>query len=263
MTKRVLIGAAGLLAAGLVASPSFGADQTERVYYNYSRPKPVFEPNYDWSGFYVGVNVGGGKAHACWDDAFSFGVLNSPAISEGCHSTSGAIAGGQAGYRWQSAFAVLGVEAQGDWANLRGSNISQLDPTLTNRTITDAIGLFTGQAGAAWQNVLWYIKGGAAIMNDKYDGLITGTSVLNDRASGTRWGGTIGTGIEIGFAPNWSVGIEYDHLFIPSRSISFTSLNAAVAPIGMQTRVDNVREGVDMATVRVNYRFGGPIVAKY
>jgi outer membrane immunogenic protein len=157
----------------------------------------------------------------------------------------------------------MGVEAQGDWANLLGSNVSLLAPTLTNRTTTNALGLFTGQVALAWQNLLWYTKGGVAVTNDKYGGLVTGTNILNDQASGARWGGTIGTGLEIGFAPNWSVGVEYDHFFISNRSISFTSVNAALAPVGSLTRIDNVRQEFDMATVRLNYRFGGPVVAKY
>jgi outer membrane immunogenic protein len=115
----------------------------------------------------------------------------------------------------------------------------------------------------AWQNLLWYTKGGVAVTNDKYSGLVTGASVLNDQAGGTRWGGTIGTGLEIGFAPNWSVGVEYDHFFVASRSLSFTSVNAGLAPVGTLTRIDNVRQEIDMATVRLNYRFGGPMVAKY
>jgi outer membrane immunogenic protein len=28
-------------------------------------------------------------------------------------------------------------------------------------------------------------------------------------------------------------------------------------------RQDNIRQDVDLATVRVNYRWGGPVVAKY
>jgi outer membrane immunogenic protein len=32
---------------------------------------------------------------------------------------------------------------------------------------------------------------------------------------------------------------------------------------GAVGRSDNISQGIDMATVRVNYRFGGPVVAKY
>jgi outer membrane immunogenic protein len=67
----------------------------------------------------------------------------------------------------------------------------------------------------------------------------------------------VGTGIEIGFAPNWSVAVEYDHLFMGSPNITFPPTNIAVG------RADNISQGVDMGTVRVNYRFGGPVVARY
>ncbi|MGY4287748.1 opacity protein-like surface antigen [Bradyrhizobium sp. LM2.7] len=40
----------------------------------------------------------------------------------------------------------------------------------------------------------------------------TGLTIVN--GSETRWGGTVGAGLEFGFAPNWSVGVEYDHLFM-------------------------------------------------
>jgi len=54
---------------------------------------------------------------------------------------------------------VFGVEAQGDCANLKGSN-SSLTAIIpyTNQTKVDAIGLFTGQVGYAWNNVLVYLK---------------------------------------------------------------------------------------------------------
>jgi len=130
-----------------------------------------------------------------------------------------------------------------------------LPPAPVNQTKIGALGLFTGQVGYAWSNVLWYVKGGAAATDNNYKGFIGG--VLVDQASETRWGGTVGTGIEIGFAPNWSVGFEYDHLFMGNRNITFT------APGGGFTRTDNIRQDVDTGSVRVNYRWGGPVVSKY
>ncbi len=78
----------------------------------------------------------------------------------------------------------------------------------------DAFGLFTGQIGYAWNNVLLYVKGGAAVTDNKYEGLYRRYGALFDRATETRWGGTVGVGLEYGFAPNWSAAIEYDHLFM-------------------------------------------------
>jgi outer membrane immunogenic protein len=79
---------------------------------------------------------------------------------------------------------------------------------------------------------------------------------LKDQASETRWGGAVGTGVEYGFAPNWSVGVEYDHLFMGNRDVTLVS-NSGVS------RVDTIRQDVDMGTVRLNYRFGGPVLAKF
>jgi hypothetical protein len=107
---------------------------------------------------------------------------------EGCHDATGGIVGGQVGYRWQSSAWVFGIEGQGDWADLRGSNTSVFfGPPTTNRSTIDALGLFTGQVGYAWNNVLWYVKGGAAVTNDKYEGLTVGSTVF-DRTSETASG---------------------------------------------------------------------------
>jgi outer membrane immunogenic protein len=153
---------------------------------------------------------------------------------------------------------VFGVEAQGDWADLTGSNASltAIIP-YTNRTKIDAIGLFTGQVGYAFSNVLLYVKGGAAVTDNKYDSAFITTGVIFNSASETRWGGTVGAGIEFGFAPNLSVALEYDHLFMGSHSVVFPISAIAV------TRTDTIRQDVDMGTVRINYTFGGPVVARY
>ncbi|HLZ00914.1 MAG TPA: outer membrane beta-barrel protein [Bradyrhizobium sp.] len=256
--KKILLATAALVAVGI--APALAADLPARVY--TKAPAIVPPPIYSWAGFYIGLNGGGASAHKCWDVTNVFGFPVAP-FSEGCHDASGGVVGGQVGYRWQSANWVFGLEAQGDWANLRGSNVSLLPLAglLTNRTRIDALGLFTGQVGYAWNNVLWYVKGGAAVADDKYDGLITGTGFVLDSASETRWGGVVGTGLEIGFAPHWSVGFEYDHLFMGNRSVNFTT--SLVPGVLVGTRTDSIRQDVDMGTVRINYTFGGPVVAKY
>ncbi len=102
----------------------------------------------------------------------------------------------------------FGLEAQGNWADFSGSNVSIFIPRWTNNSKIEAFSLFTGQVGYAWNNVLWYVKGGAAVTDDKYRGTVTTAPFQGDvfdSASETRWGGVIGTGLEFGFAPNWSV----------------------------------------------------------
>jgi outer membrane immunogenic protein len=258
--KKILLAAAGLVALSI--APAFGADLAARP---YTKAPPMVAPVYNWGGFYIGVNGGGGTSRKCWDINNALGITV-PSTAEGCHDASGALAGGQIGYRWQMTNWVFGVEAQGDWADLKGSNNTLLLPAAfrflaNNNSKVDAIGLFTGQVGYAWNNVLWYVKGGAAVTHDKYFGQIAG--VTFDTASENRWGGAVGTGIEFGFAPGWSVAVEYDHLFMGSRNNTFAFSTAAAPTFTGTSRIDNIRQDVDMGTVRVNYTFGGPVVGRY
>jgi outer membrane immunogenic protein len=214
-------------------------------------------PVYNWSGFYIGINGGGASSHECLTIFSAAGAPVTP-NSEGCHDATGALLGGQIGYRWQVTNWVFGVEAQGDWADLKGSNgsLTAIIP-YTNQTKIDAIGLFTGQVGYAWNNVLLYVKGGGAVTDNKYSSFFTATNVVFNSASETRWGAAAGAGIEFEFAPNWSVGVEYDHLFMGKNNVTFPMSAIAV------TRSDSISQDVDMGTVRLNYRFGGPIAARY
>jgi outer membrane immunogenic protein len=105
------------------------------------------------------------------------------------------------------------------------------------------------------------VKGGAAVTGNQYNLLTTLGGVNLASASSTRWGAAVGAGFEYGFAPNWSAGLEYDHLFMGSSNNSFTGLT----PVGAAA-LNRVSQDVDMVTVRVNYRFGGfgaPVAARY
>ena len=93
--------------------------------------------DYDWTGFYIGVNGGGGSSRKCWDIVKDAGPIVAP-IREGCHDATGGMVGGQIGYRWQAGNWVFGLEAQGDWADLKGSNASLFFVGRTNRTRIDA-----------------------------------------------------------------------------------------------------------------------------
>ena len=179
----------------------------------------------------------------------------------GCGSRSGGLIGGQLGYRWQASQWVFGLEAQGDWADLSNQRISIFDPTFSTRTKTDGIGLFTGQIGYAWNASLFYFKGGAAVADNRFSILSTLGGVELAAVSATRWGGAVGVGWEYGFAPNWSAGIEYDHLFMGNSNNSFSCAVTCARFLN-----DRITQDVDMLTLRINYRFGGygaPIVSKY
>jgi outer membrane immunogenic protein len=237
-----------------MAAPASAADLAARP---YTKAPPMVAAIYDWSGFYIGANGGWGSSRNCWNDAVD-GATGVFFGAEGCHDATGGVAGGQIGYRWQNAGWVFGLEAQGDWADLRGSNASLAFAGQTNRSKIDAFGLFTGQVGYAWNNALLYVKGGAAITDSRFTTIDTATGVLtSSTGDNTRWGGTIGVGLEYGFAPNWSVGVEYDHLFMQDKTLAFTT------PGGLLLQTDRIRQDVDLVTARVNYRFGGPVIGRY
>ncbi|MBV8926810.1 MAG: porin family protein [Bradyrhizobium sp.] len=243
--KKLMFVTASLLALGAVA-PAVAADLPART---YTKAPPLVQAAYDWSGFYIGINGGGATGRTTWN------LVGGP--TEGSHDATGGTVGGQIGYRWQQGPVVFGVEAQGNWADFTGNNVSLAIPGDRNQTKIDAFGLFTGQIGYAWNNALLYVKGGAAVVDDKYSIVGAVTNAFVASTSDTRWGGTVGVGFEYGFAPNWSFGVEYDHLFLGSSTENFTT------PAGVFVGSDSIKQNVDLFTARVNYKFGGPVVARY
>ena len=168
MKRFLFAGVGSAVLLGMVA-PALAADMAVKA------PPPVVAPIYSWAGFYIGGNGGWGSSHKCWDVTNFPGRKSSPSC-EGCHDATGGTVGGQIGYRWQASNWVFGLEAQGNWADLTGSNVSVFIPRWTNNSKIEAFGLFTGQVGYAWNNVLWYVKGGAAVTDDTYRGTVSPTS---------------------------------------------------------------------------------------
>jgi outer membrane immunogenic protein len=244
--KKILLMTVGLVALGM--TPAVAADLAARP---YTKAPAMVAAIYDWSGFYIGGNAGGAWAHDHRENT-TLGV------DLGSYDADGAVVGGQIGYRWQTGTWVFGVEAQGDWADLSGST-ANLAAVNNLHSKLDAFGLFTGQVGYAWNNALLYVKGGAAVTDRRYEFVdaVSGATLASNGYD-TQWSGTVGAGLEFGFAPNWSVGVEYDHIFEGRHSMTFTT------PAG-GALLSTYRSGgdIDLATVRLNYRFGGPIVAKY
>ena len=247
--KKVLLVTASLIALG-AAAPAVAADLAARP---YTKAPPMIAAIYDWSGFYIGANGGWGSSRNCWD----FLPVAGGSTAEGCHDATGGTVGGQVGYRWQAGTWVFGLEAQGNWADFKGNNVSVFDPRFRNESKVDAFGLFTGQVGYAANNVLFYVKGGAAVTSNTYRISTLGGALAGTTSDDTRWGGVVGVGLEYGFAPNWSVGIEYDHMFMQDRTYNF------VTPVGAAFGSDRIRQDVDLVTARLNYKFGGPVIAKY
>jgi outer membrane immunogenic protein len=89
--RKFLQAVVGLLALG-AAGPAIAADLAARPYTKAPAPIPTL---YDWSGFYAGLNGGGGSSRDCWTLTADNGAAIVPNSSEGCHNATG----GQIGYR--------------------------------------------------------------------------------------------------------------------------------------------------------------------
>src|ERR1700749_1524054 len=63
LMKKILLGVVGLFALG--AAPALAADLPARTY--PAKAPAMIAAIYDWSGFYIGLNGGGGETHKCWD----------------------------------------------------------------------------------------------------------------------------------------------------------------------------------------------------
>jgi outer membrane immunogenic protein len=254
----------GVIAAGLlsIASCLEAASAADYPAPPYAKAPAFAARIYDWSGLYVGVDGGYASSHQCYT------VTNYPGLAgsadEGCHHATGGLFGAHIGYRWQNAAWVFGIEGQGDKADLNGSSTSSaalFSSPYTNQTKVSAVGLFTGQIGYAWQSALLYVKGGAAITNNSssssfpVSNFFAAANVPFNATTETRWGGAVGAGVELGFTPNWSVGVEYDHLFMGSPSVLFPPTAIAAG------RTDTISQGVDIGTVRLSYRFDGPLTS--
>ncbi len=244
--KNIFLAATALVALG--ASSASAADLAARP---YTKAPPVMVALYDWTGFYIGANGGYGTSRKCMDFVTGGGLI----AADGCHDADGAVGGGQIGYRWQHGPMVYGIEGQGNYADLRGNNVS-LVPTITRGTRVDAFGLFTGQVGYSFGQALLYVKGGGAVVGQRFDSFFTATGAGGPGSitgRDTRFGATVGAGVEYAFTPNWSAGVEYNHLFLGTTTYTYPN----------PTFTERVRGDLDIVTARINYKWGGPVVARY
>ena len=133
----VLLCASGAMAADLSVAPLYKAP-----------PAPT--PAYDWSGFYAGVNGGGGWGHSWWN-------TNATGLP-----LSGGQAGGTAGYNWQLNNVVLGVEGDIDWSGLSGSATTPGCPGGCS-TSESWLSTVRGRVGYSFGRVMPYVTGGLAV----------------------------------------------------------------------------------------------------
>ena len=185
--KSILLATVAILALGVV--PASAADLQRRPVMPAKAPAYI-APVYNWSGFYAGINGGGG-----WG-----GSEFSAPFASGSFDTSGGLVGGTLGYNWQVNQIVFGLEGDIDWSNIRGS--AGCGGT-TCETRNDWLSTVRGRFGYAFDRFLPYVTGGAAFGNVKTD--IAGIGSSNN----TKTGWTVGGGVEYGLGGPWSIKAEY------------------------------------------------------
>jgi outer membrane immunogenic protein len=111
----VIVGAGLLSIVGFVAAAS-AADLPAAT---YSKAPAIVDPAYDWTGFYVGVEGGGGWSR----DQRTYLAPNPPNGALINERLAGGLAGGLIGYNWQlpGKQFLLGIEGSFDWADINGS----------------------------------------------------------------------------------------------------------------------------------------------
>ncbi len=219
--KRSLAAAVGFL--GLVlAMPASAADLPRGAPYR----GPAYVAQYNWTGFYLGINGGGGFGDSDWN---GFAVSNNP---------SGGMIGGTAGYNWQGAGSpwVFGLEGDIDWTNIKDSTACG---GLNCQTKNNWFGTVRGRVGYAFDRFLPYFTGGLAIGDIEANR----TGFIGSKDTNAGW--TIGAGIEGVIAGNWTAKVEYLYADLGDTTCS------AVA-CGVPTNVDLT---VNVVRAGLNYRF--------
>ena len=242
--RYILVTGAFTLATG---GPLLAADLYPAPYH----PPPVaYVPAavlYNWTGFYIGGNLGAGWSQGSLSDTAgnTFTPSSSPSF----------LGGGQVGYNYQFwGGPVAGVEADFEWAgNHNNSSNAAAGVTVTNnnRWLTT----LTGRLGYAWNCVLVYGKGGGAWVGAS-DPTITnvamGTSTTPS-TSNSNFGWTLGAGVEWAFWNNWSARLEYDFIGLNSQTFTVPAPGFAGLPAGDQFTSHN--RDVQMVNLGINYKF--------
>ena len=204
---------------------------------------PVAAPITDWTGVYLGVSAGGVWGTNEWSSDET-----SP-YRPGSYNTSGWTAGGIVGANIQVRNAVIGVEFDGNWADVTGSraigtpfnglanNLSSIDNKI------DWTAHARARLGYSFGNWLPFIAGGAAIagVHDKLNFIFptafNGVIYPGYSNSATRAGFTVGGGIDFKVTPNWIVRGEYlyDNFGTTTGRLSPATFNTEVFTLDTHT----------------------------
>jgi opacity protein-like surface antigen len=188
--QKLLVGS--IAAVGLFGAPALAADLPIKApAYN----APISSPPYNWSGLYLGANIGGAFSSATANVA---GTIWDPGATE-------FIGGFQVGYNWQFGHFLVGVEGDFDWGAFGRPNIplrTPLGPVQASAT-QNWISTLAGRFGITSDKWLYYGKVGGGWAEERASlSLPNGTSWTGSSPIG---GWVAGGGIEYAFKPNWTV----------------------------------------------------------
>jgi outer membrane immunogenic protein len=211
--NRVAVACVGLLA--LAGGSAAAAD-----FPPYYQPGPAYNPIYTWTGFYVGINGGGGWGRSQWDGLDTFDV-------------SGGLIGSTVGYNWQFGQAVLGAEGDIDWSGIKGTTTLLCPGGCETRN--KWLATVRGRLGVAFDRFLPYFTGGLALgdINATPPPFLPGGSNSNA-------GWTVGAGLEVGLVSNVSLKAEY--LYVDLGNFN-CGLNCGLAPAGNVSFTTSVFRG--------------------
>jgi len=219
--KRFLLACVSLVA---LAGAAAAADLPPPGQPYYKAP-PAYLPPYTWSGFYLGVNGGGGFGRSTWDTIGGFDI-------------SGGLVGGTVGYNYQIGPAVLGIEGDIDWSDIRGTNTAGcLGGCQTSDTWLSTV---RGRLGYAAGRFMPFITGGGAF------GDIRASAPALPGGSAVNAGWTIGAGLEFAAIGNWTVKAEYLY-------VDLGKFNCGLGCSALT--IDNVSYKTNLVRAGINYRF--------
>src|ERR1700680_5071083 len=140
--KRVFFALAGLAA---LMGTAAAADLPRPAQQPYYKAPAAFVQAYNWTGFYIGVNGGGGFGNSTWDRTGSFNM-------------TGGLVGGTLGYNYQFGQGVVGIEGDIDWANINGSTNTSCP--LGCQTSDNWLSTVRARLGHAADRFMPYVNGG-------------------------------------------------------------------------------------------------------
>jgi outer membrane immunogenic protein len=285
--KKVISAAIGLLALAAAMPSATAADMAVKAPV-YKAP-PVYIDPWNWTGFYVGVNVGYSWGRSRTDATFFNNTTGAVLLaSSNSFNLNGWLGGGQIGFNWQTGVFVGGLEADIQGTGQKGGldlvcpagicaapfGIVALFPGgPVSESFSQKLrwfGTVRGRLGATFvPTVLAYVTGGLAYGEVQSDLLVSGTNAAVPvtaafSSTSTRTGWTIGAGLEGRLGGNWTGKIEY--LYMDLGTVTSGPFVTPIIALGGGFLATNFNSRItdNIFRVGVNYKFGpAPLVARY